>query len=315
MLEEDFYRTYSSYLRKIYGEKVYKLPVKLNLTCPNRDGKISTGGCVFCGEEGGSFENCHLSMTVKEQVLRNKNYISKKYNAKKFIVYFQNFTNTYLGFEDFKQMITDSVIDEDIVGISISTRPDCILEEQLEFLREFQRGKNLDINFELGLQSVNYRTLIELNRGHTLAEFINAVNIIHSYGFRVCVHMIVGLPWDDRIDMVEGAKILSVLKVDEVKLHSLYIVKNTKLGEMYLNGEIKLIDKEEFVDRVILFLRNLDKNIVMQRLLGRVPEQDSLFCNWGMSWWKIRDEILEKMESNGFKQGDLFNNFRGVESK
>lgn len=315
MLEEDFYRTYSSYLRKIYGEKVYKLPVKLNLTCPNRDGKIATGGCVFCGEEGGSFENCHLSMTVKEQVLRNKNYISKKYNAKKFIVYFQNFTNTYLGFEDFKQMITDSVIDEDVVGISLSTRPDCILEEQLEFLMEFQRGKNLDINFELGLQSVNYRTLIELNRGHTLAEFINAVNIIHSYGFRVCVHIIVGLPWDDRIDMVEGAKILSALKVDEVKLHSLYIVKNTKLGEMYLNGEIKLIDKEEFVDRVILFLRNLDKNIVMQRLLGRVPEEDSLFCNWGMSWWKIRDEILEKMDANGFKQGDLFNNFRGVESK
>lgn len=315
MLEEDFYRTYSSHLRKKYGEKVYKLPVKLNLTCPNRDGNIATGGCIFCGEEGGSFENCHISMTVREQVIKNKNYISKKYNAKKFIVYFQNFTNTYLGFEDFKKMIEDSVVDDDVVGISLSTRPDCILEEQMEFLKDFQKGRDLDINFELGLQSVNYRTLIELNRGHTLAEFINAVNIIHSYGFRVCVHIIVGLPWDDRIDIEEGAKILSALKVDEVKLHSLYIVKNTKLGEMYLNGEIKLIEKEEFVERVILFLRNLDENIVMQRLLGRVPEEDSIFCNWGTSWWKIRDEILEKMEKNGYKQGDLFNNFRGVESK
>ena len=309
MLEEDFYRTYSKYLRDIYGEKVYKLPVKLNLSCPNRDGNIATGGCIFCGEEGGSFENCHVSMSVKDQVLRNKEYISKKYNAKKFIVYFQNFTNTYLGMDDFKKMIEDSIVDDDIIGISLSTRPDCILEEQLLFLKEFQNGRNLEIDFELGLQTVNYRTLIKLNRGHTLAEFINAVNLIHKFGFRVCTHIIVGLPWDDELDMVESAKILSALNVEEVKLHSLYIVKNTVLGE------IDLITKEKFIDLVIAFLRNLDKNIVLQRLLGRVPEENSLFCNWNTSWWKIRDEILEKMEKYNYKQGDLFNNFEGVVKK
>jgi len=315
MLEEDFYRTYSKYLRDIYGEKVYKLPVKLNLSCPNRDGNIATGGCIFCGEEGGSFENCHISMSVKDQVLRNKEYISKKYNAKKFIVYFQNFTNTYLGMDDFKKMIEDSIVDDDIIGISLSTRPDCILKEQLLFLKEFQNGRNLEIDFELGLQTVNYRTLIKLNRGHTLAEFINAVNLIHKFGFRVCTHIIVGLPWDDELDMVESAKILSALNVEEVKLHSLYIVKNTVLGEMYSKGEIELITKEKFIDLVIAFLRNLDKNIVLQRLLGRVPEENSLFCNWNTSWWKIRDEILEKMEKNNYKQGDLFNNFEGVVKK
>lgn len=315
MLEEDFYRTYSKYLRDIYGEKVYKLPVKLNLSCPNRDGNIATGGCIFCGEEGGSFENCHISMSVKDQVLRNKEYISKKYNAKKFIVYFQNFTNTYLGMDDFKKMIEDSIVDDDIIGISLSTRPDCILEEQLLFLKEFQNGRNLEIDFELGLQTVNYRTLIKLNRGHTLAEFINAVNLIHKFGFRVCTHIIVGLPWDDELDMVESAKILSALNVEEVKLHSLYIVKNTVLGEMYSKGEIYLITKEKFIDLVIAFLRNLDKNIVLQRLLGRVPEENSLFCNWNTSWWKIRDEILEKMEKYNYKQGDLFNNFEGVVKK
>ena len=212
-------------------------------------------------------------------------------------------------------MIEDSVVDEDIIGISLSTRPDCILEEQLLFLKEFQKNRNLEIDFELGLQTVNYRTLVKLNRGHTLAEFINAVNLIHSFGFRVCTHIIVGIPWDDEIDMVESAKILSALKVEEVKLHSLYIVKGTVLGEMYLNGEIELISKEKFVDLVISFLRNLDEKIVLQRLLGRVPEEDSLFCNWSTSWWKIRDEILEKMGKNNFKQGDLFNNFKGVEKK
>ena len=315
MLEEDFYRTYSKYLKDIYGEKVYKLPVKLNLSCPNRDGNIATGGCIFCGEEGGSFENCNISMSVEEQVLRNKSYISKKYNAKKFIVYFQNFTNTYLGMEDFKKMIEDSIVDEDIIGISLSTRPDSILEEQLLFLKNFQKNRNLEIDFELGLQTVNYRTLIKLNRGHTLAEFINAVNLIHKFGFRVCTHIIVGLPWDDELDMIESGKILSALKVEEVKLHSLYIVKNTVLGEMYSKGEIELISKEKFIDLVISFLRNLDKKIVLQRLLGRVPEENSLFCNWNTSWWKIRDEILEKMEKNNFRQGDLFNNFEGVVKK
>ena len=182
-------------------------------------------------------------------------------------------------------------------------------------MKEFQNGRNLEIDFELGLQTVNYRTLIKLNRGHTLAEFINAVNLIHKFGFRVCTHIIVGLPWDDELDMVESAKILSALNVEEVKLHSLYIVKNTVLGEMYSKGEIDLITKEKFIDLVIAFLRNLDKNIVLQRLLGRVPEENSLFCNWNTSWWKIRDEILEKMEKNNYKQGDLFNNFEGVVKK
>ncbi|KXB44758.1 radical SAM protein family [Tissierellia bacterium KA00581] len=315
MLEEEFYRTYSFYLKNKYKEKVYKLPVKLNITCPNRDGTLANGGCIFCSEEGGSFENCSVNMSVKEQILRNKTYISKKYNAKKFIVYFQNFTNTYLDFEDFKKMILDSLISDDIVGISISTRPDCVLEKHLLFLKKIEKEKNIQIDFELGLQSVNYRTLIKINRGHTLAEFIHASNIIHKFGFRICTHMIIGLPFDDELDIIEGAKILSSLNIEEVKLHSLYIVKGTKLCQMYLNGEINMIDKETFIDYVILFLRHLDKNIVVQRLLGRVPEENSVFCNWNTSWWKIRDEIIEKMKKNNYKQADLFNEFKGVEKK
>lgn len=314
MLEEELYRTYSVYLKNIYKEKVYKLPVKLNLTCPNRDGTVATGGCIFCSEEGGSFENCNISMTVKDQVLRNKKYIAKKYNAKKFIVYFQNFTNTYLNFEDFKKIILESLVSNDIVGISISTRPDCILEKHLIFLKKIEQEKNIEIIFEIGLQSVNYRTLIKINRGHTLASFIYATNLIHKFGFRICTHMIIGLPFDDELDIIEGAKILSSLNIEEVKLHSLYIVKGTTLCDMYLKGEIKMIDKETFIDYIILFLRNLDKKIIVQRLLGRVPEELSVFCNWNTSWWKIKDEIIEKMEKNNFKQGDMFD-FKGVEKR
>lgn len=305
------YLKYSDYLKNIYGEKVYKLPVKLNITCPNRDNNITTGGCVFCNEKGGSFENLDYSLNVKNQILENMNYIGEKYNANKFIVYFQNFTNTYIELENFKKMINECKL-ENIVGISISTRPDCIYDEQLIFLNEFSKENNIDIYFELGLQTANYHTLIKLNRGHGISEFVLACNKIKQYNFKICTHVIIGLPWDNEIDIIETAKLISVLNVDEVKIHSLYIPKNTVLEKMYNKGDIKLITLDQYVEYVVIFLRYLKESIAIQRLVGRMPEEDSVFCNWGTSWWKIRDKIEEKLNINEFYQGDLCNYLAGI---
>lgn len=296
------YNEYSIFLKEKYGEKVYKLPVNIPCTCPNRDGTIGYGGCTFCSDVGTGFEMLENTISVKEQIEKNMQYISKKYKAKKFIAYFQNYTNTYLELEEFKKYINEAV-GKDIVEISVSTRPDCIGNEYLEFLKELKDLYNIDISIELGLQTANYHTLISINRGHTLAEFIDAVMRIKKYGFEVCTHVILNLPGDDIIDVKETAKILSVLKVDQVKIHSLYIMENTKMGILYKNKEITVIDEEEYVERVIVFLEHLDKNIVVQRLVGRAPEKNSLFVNWGMSWWKIKDDILEKMENEGRHQG------------
>lgn len=299
------YNSYSEYLLEKYGSKVYKLPIKLNnITCPNRDGKLGYGGCIFCSESGGSFENVSSTNSVKEQLLINKAYISKKYKAQKFIAYFQNFTNTYMDDEEFFDYINQCKL-EDIVGISISTRPDSISDSKLDFLKKFQYENSIDITIELGLQTVNYHILKKLNRGHGLAEFLDVMNRIKKRGLRTCVHIIIGLPWEDDIDVIETAKILNVMGVDEVKVHSLYIVKDTKLAEMYEKQLIKPVDYKDFERRVILFLRHLDENIVIQRLLGRVPEEESIFCNWGMSWRKIHDEIITKMNYNKIVQGDL----------
>jgi len=229
-------------------------------------------------------------------------YISKKYKAEKFIAYFQNYTNTYVKLEKFKQYILDAIT-KNIVEISISTRPDCIGDEYLEFLNEIRNDYGVNISIELGLQTVNYHTLISINRGHTLAEFIDAVLRIKRYGFDICTHVILNLPGDNIQDTMETAKILSILKVDQVKLHSLYIMENTKMGIMYKNNEISMIAEEEYVERAVTFLEYLDSNIVVQRLVGRAPKEGSLFVNWGMSWWKIKDDILEKMESEGRLQG------------
>ncbi|RVU55188.1 TIGR01212 family radical SAM protein [Anaerosphaera multitolerans] len=292
------YRKYSDYLKEVFNEKVYKLPIKLNLTCPNRDGKLGYGGCSFCGEEGGSFENSFG--TIEEQLLNNKELIKNKYNAKKFIAYFQNFTNTYIDFNAFKANIEECFI-EDIVGISISTRPDCLPDKFLDFLEEV--NEKYMVTIELGLQTANYRTLKKINRGHGLAEFIDAVLRIHKRGIRVCVHVILNLPYDDELDTIETAHILNALSVEEVKIHALYILKGTELGKLYEEDKINLISLNEYEDRVIKFLQHLDNKIVIQRIIGRAPEENSLFCNWNTSWWKIRDSILNKMQENNFYQG------------
>lgn len=294
------YRKYSGFLREKFGEKVYKLPVKLDLTCPNRDGTCGVGGCIFCGEEGGSFENNFG--TVREQILKNKDHIKNKYKANKYIAYFQNFTNTYMPFEDFKRVIEESLI-EDVVGVSISTRPDYLPKKHLDFLEEL--NKNYFVTVEIGLQTPNYHSLKKLNRGHGLSEFIDAALKLKKRNLNVCTHIIIGLPWDDDLDIVECAKILNVLNIDEVKIHALYILKDTAFGKMYERGEIDPISLDDYKKKVILFLRNLKDDIIVERIIGRAPYENSLFCNWNTSWWKIRDDIIEVMHENGYTQGDL----------
>ncbi|KAB3531660.1 TIGR01212 family radical SAM protein [Alkaliphilus pronyensis] len=296
------YKTYSEYLKSKYSEKVYKLPVNLPTTCPNRDGQLGISGCSFCPEVGAGFETISNSISVKEQLQNNMSFIKKKYKAKKFIAYFQNFSNTYMDTELFAKYMEQAAIDN-IVEVCVSTRPDCITTEHLNILKEIGEKHQLEISIELGLQTVNYHSLHKVDRGHTLAEFIDAVLQIKAFNFQICAHLILNLPWDNMDDVVENAKILSALRVDQVKLHALYIMKDTKLGEIYEKGQVKLISMEEYKERVITFLEYLYPNIIVQRLIGRAPEENGLFVNWNMSWWKIRDLIHEEMISLNRYQG------------
>ena len=297
------YYKVSDYYKDTYGEKVYKLPIKLSLTCPNRDGACGYGGCIYCSESGGSFENLPSSLSVVSQLNKNRGYISKKYKAKKFIAYFQKFSNTYMDSDKFKEIITACEKDF-IVGISIATRSDCITEDKLKFLKSWHKKTGKDITIELGLQTANYKTLKILNRGESLADFISACNLINKFGFRISTHVILALPWDDINDTIETARILNALDVKEVKIHSLFIAKGSKLEKIYKKGEIKLKSKEEYQKNVIEFLRYINPDCAIARLVGRAPKEETIFCNWDRSWWLIRDEIVSYMESNSIKQGD-----------
>lgn len=304
------YYKYSDFLKNKYGEKVYKLPVSLPCTCPNRDGRISSGGCIFCGDVGTGFEMYSADIDIKEQLELNRRRIGDAYGAEKFIAYFQNFTNTYLPPAELEKYMNEAAGDG-IVEIALSTRPDCISRGLLEMFKSFEKRTGVRVSVELGLQTVNYHTLKRINRGHSLAEFIDAMIMLKEFGIETGVHVILNLPWDDFDDCIETAKIISALRADTVKLHSLYILKDSEMGRMYRRGEFDIISKDEYVKRVIAFLRTLAPGIAVQRLLARAPEGDSLFCNWNMSWWKIRDEIDLIMKENGYKQGDFYNYLGG----
>ena len=304
------YNRFSDYLKNRYSARVYKLPVSIPVSCPNRDGRLGSSGCIFCGSEGAGFESLPQSLSVKEQLLRNAEYMGKNYKAEKFIAYFQNYSNTYLPLDSFVKYMREACLDG-VAAIYISTRPDCINEAWLAFLKELKAEKHIDVVIELGLQSVNCKTLRSLARGHGLAEFIDAVLRIKRYELESCAHMINDLPMDSREDVVEGSRILSALGVDQVKCHSLYILKDTVLGEMYERGEFTPLSMEEFICRTIAFLENLSPEIVVQRLIGRSPEERSLFCSWNTSWRKIQDEIELRMRRDGSFQGRLFNYLNG----
>jgi hypothetical protein len=307
MEPKTLYNSYSSYLKNRYEDKVYKLPISLPITCPNR---LEENGCTFCSEVGTGFEMLPNTLSVKEQLMKNKAYIQEKYKANKFIAYFQNYTNTFLSLKDFKAYMYEALI-EDVVEIAISTRPDCVRKDYLEVLAQIKEERGIQITIELGLQTVNYHTLEKINRGHTLAEFIDAVLNIKNYGYQICTHLILNLPGDEPLDVVESAKIISALGIDQVKLHSLYIAKNTEMERLYNNNLITIISKEEYIERVVMFLEHLKPDMAVQRLVSRAPEEETVFCNWNTSWWKIKDAIEEMMIERKTYQGKNYNYLNG----
>lgn len=308
--EQRLYYAYSDYLKEKYGEKVYKLPVNLPVSCPNRTG--GKGGCSFCAGCGTGFEAMSASVPVREQLEQTKEHIKARYHARKFIAYFQNYTNTFLPLPDFRRYVTEAAEVPDLVAVSVSTRPDCVRRDYLDVLKDISEEYKLDIAIELGLQTVNYHTLEAVGRGHGLAEFIDAVLLTRGYGFETCAHVILNLPGDDRTDSIETAKVLSALGVSTVKTHSLYIAKNTRLCEEFENGTIAVCPKEEYIRRLICFLEHLSPDIAVERLFSRVPEKDAVFSNWGKSWWALRDELTAQMSLEGSYQGKCFDYLGGA---
>ncbi len=303
-MKERYYK-FSTYLNDLYGQKVYKIPVNVEGTCPNRDHSKGKGGCTFCSLKALAKDMIEEQKSVREQVEINKQYIGNKYKAKKFIIYFQNYTSTYLEEELLERKIISS-IDSDVVEVCLSTRPDCISDSYIDMLARIRENYKVNITVELGLQSVNDRTLEFINRQHTVSDYVDAVIRLKKRNFIVGTHLIVNLPGDDFDDFVKSAYLLNELGVDRVKLHSLFISKDTVMGEQYLRGDFEIISIEEYISRVVEFVKRLNPDITIERFFSRSDSSDVVFCNWSRSWRYLKNKLDSVLDDMDVTQGDLY---------
>ncbi|MCF8091588.1 MAG: TIGR01212 family radical SAM protein [Desulfotignum sp.] len=260
------YTDYNSYLRGLFGERVQKIAVDAGLTCPNRDGRLSDQGCIYCNARGSGTGAFARGMGIKEQIEAGKIPMMKKYKAKKFMAYFQSFSNTYTSVDHMRQMYDAAFSCDGVVGMAIGTRPDCIDEAKMDLIASYAR--RYLVWLEYGLQSVHDVTLTSINRGHGLKDFEKAVAMTRGRGIHICAHVILGLPGETREMMLQTARYLAESGIHGIKIHLLYVIKDTLLDHLFLSGKYQPMEQAAYVETVCDFLELLPKDIVIQRITG-----------------------------------------------
>lgn len=270
-MAQEYYRSLNSYLKEVFGCKVYKLALDAGMTCPNRDGTLGHGGCIFCSAGGsGDFAEKYCG-DISEQIERAKIRVSKKYKGDKYIAYFQNYTNTYADIEYLKSVFIPAINEPSVCALSIGTRPDCLGEEVLALLNELNKIKPVFV--ELGLQTIHEETAEFIKRGYPLPVYDKAVNQLKEIGINVVVHIILGLPYETEDMMLETVRYVCESGVDGIKLQLLHILKDTELEKLYLDGKVKVLSKEEYINILCDCLEIIPKDIVIHRITGDAPKK------------------------------------------
>ncbi len=295
------YTDYNTYLRSVFGERVQKIVIDAGLNCPNRDGTLSEGGCIYCNSKGSGSGAFSRGISIKQQVEQGKKFMAKRYKAKKFLAYFQSYTNTYTSCENMKNMYNEALGVEGVAGLAIGTRPDCIDKEKLDLIESYT--KKYLVWIEYGLQSAHDSTLKLINRGHDFNCFKRAVEITKGRNIKICAHVILGLPGETRKMMLATAKILADLGIDGIKIHLLYIVKGTKLETMWQKGLYRCMEQKDYVETVCDILEILPENVVIQRITGD-PHIDELAApQWAADKNQTFKLIQETLENRDSRQG------------
>ena len=285
------YHTLNAFLRARFGERVQKVTLDAGFTCPTRDGTKGRGGCIYCNAYGSGTGAARLGLDIRTQMLEGMVRLEKRYKARKFLAYFQAYSNTYAPLEVLRERYDQALVDERVVGLCIGTRPDCVDEAVLDLLASYQ-DRGLMVWLELGLQSIHDETLRRIERGHTYADFEKALLAAKDRGLLVCVHIIFGLPGEGPEEMLATIKRLAELPVDGLKFHELYVVKGSKLEKIYLREEYKPLLQNEYVDLVCESLAMLPWRVVIQRLTGD-PRPDELVAP---EWARRKAETIRLIE-------------------
>jgi len=297
------YNDLNTYLRNRFGCRVQKITVDAGMTCPNRDGTLSTKGCVFCNDRGSGTGAHERGLSITQQLEQGKAVLSKRYKAKKFLAYFQSFSNTYAPVETLKRLYREAVSVDNIVGLSIGTRPDCIDQDKLALLQEMA-GKHL-VWVEYGLQSAHDSTLSLINRGHDAACFARAVEKTQNRGIKICAHVILGLPGETSAHVHETARFLSRLGIQGVKIHLLYVIKGTRLETMVREESYRCLTQTAYVDLVCDFLERIPSDMIVQRLTGDPHPHELVAPHWSLNKGETLSRIQAELKRRGTCQGRL----------
>ncbi len=301
------YYSLNSYLKNTFGTKVYKLALNGGMTCPNRDGTVGVGGCIFCSEGGsGDFASCAVD-SIARQIAAAKEKVARKMPADecgKYIAYFQAFTNTYAPVSYLKNIFSEALSQPDIVALSIATRPDCLGDDVLDLLSELNQQKPVWV--ELGLQTIHAETATYIRRGYDLACFDRAVVALKSRGLQVIVHVILGLPGEDKEKMLQTVRYVGACGADGIKLQLLHVLEHTDLALDYAAGKVPVMEQDAYIDLVIDCLEVLPPSMVIHRLTGDGPKNILIAPLWSANKRAVRNALTRRLEQRDSWQGRLF---------
>ena len=296
------YSDYNQYLRQLFGERVQKISVDAGLTCPNRDGTLSDLGCIYCNAKGSGTGAFARGLSIREQIEQGKIPAMKKYKARKFLAYFQSYSNTYTGVDHMRAMYDEALSCDGVVGMAIGTRPDCVDREKIDLIGTYAR--DYLVWLEYGLQSVHDTTLACINRGHDFKAFERAMALTAGRpDINVCTHIILGLPGEDRDMMLDSAKVIADLGVNGVKIHLLYVIKGTPLDRMYQSGAYTPLAQQAYVDLVCDFLERLPEEIIIQRITGDPHASELVAPAWAGRYRETFNMIQHTLEARDSCQG------------
>ena len=298
-----YYYDYGTWIRHRFPFRVQKISIDAGFTCPNRDGRLSTGGCIYCDNRTFNPAYCQRKDSVARQLEAGKQFFTRKYPEMKYLAYFQAYTKTYASIDHLRQLYEEALSVKDIVGIVIGTRPDCVSDELLDYLEDLNRRTFLIV--EYGVESANNETLQRINRGHTFEQSRLAIEKTHQRGILTGAHIILGLPGEDAQENLRQAPIISSLPIDILKIHQMQIIRGTRLAEEFERSPFHIYSIEEYIELISSYIQRLRKDLVLERFVSQSPKELLIAPQWGLKNHEFTDLLNNYLIKHQIHQGSL----------
>ena len=299
-----YYNDYGTWIRRQFPYRVQKISIDAGFTCPNRDGRISTGGCIYCDNRTFNPSYCQRRHSVTQQLEEGKRFFAHKYPNMKYLAYFQAFTNTYAPLSQLKALYEEALQVDDIVGIVIGTRPDCVSDELLDYLAEL--NQRTFVLVEYGIESANNDTLLRINRGHSFEQSQEAILHTHQRGLLTGAHIILGLPGEDAAESLRQASIISSLPIDILKIHQMQIIRGTRLAEEFAANPFHIYTVDEYIKLIAEYIQRLRPDLILERFVSQSPKELLIAPHWGLKNYEFTNLLVNHLKQNKIYQGQFF---------